>query len=218
MAEQTHLIEPPPEPKRKRAHPEAVGRRASKEDKARDGGQERPQRVHTPEEIWNRIDRFWTARPDLGFALPGAFCDPCSSPDALRRAPLQCYPDHANAKQRDGLAIDWPERTFWNPPWGDLITWMAKALQSTESIGLFPVRTRRPWWRRFMGQTSAHVMLTKIRFVGHAHDYPGDVMLALRTEDAASCRRFGEVFGDLGGYHFGALHYAERSDRQTSLL
>jgi hypothetical protein len=190
--------------------PRAASATESHSGGRRDEKGERIQRIHTPIEIWRRLAILW---PE------GVACDPCSSPEALHHPPIHCYPEHENPKRRDGISFAWPDRSFFNPPWGDLRLWLGHAQGCGESVGLIPVRIRRHWFRHFMGSTLAHVMLDRLSFAGQQNAYPGDVAIVyLRGTPEIAASRFRDAFGDLGGYHLGALHYTDTRDAQASLF
>lgn len=113
----------------------------------------RPQTVLTPYPIIDAMQRLW---PD-GIAL-----DPCAPPGnagSLVGAARWCDGDNA-----DGLAVDWVDRTFVNPPYDSLAEWIDKAISTNvELVMLVPVRTHRKYFQldrfdevRFLPSMSFH--------------------------------------------------------------
>lgn len=117
----------------------------------------RLQRIHTPGPVLQAIARLW---PE-GIAL-----DPSGSPDGLVVAERIVIPPE------DGLIIDWPERTYCNPPYDSLETWLSRYTRSWEAIMLVPVRTHRRWFRAAMRASSQVVWLDPLRFVGFEAAFP----------------------------------------------
>ena len=164
---------------------------------------EREQRIYTPIEVWRRLDTLWPQ----GVAL-----DPCSGPDSLGAPADHCYPEHEDEARRDGLAVEWPARTYANPPYADLKAWLAHARQQPgEIVMLVPVRIRRPWFRDALRDTAAHVAITRLAFAGHASAFPSDLML-LYFGDRPRC--FCDAFGDLGGAFLGPMNYAQPKQKE----
>lgn len=116
----------------------------------------RLQRIHTPPEILRAIALLW---PE-GIAL-----DPSGSPDGLVVAERIVIPPD------NGLVIDWPERTYSNPPYDDLERWLRKYGRAWECVVLVPKRTHRKWFRAAERVSSQVVDLDPVTFwaSGHRH-------------------------------------------------
>lgn len=109
--------------------------------------------------------------------------DPCAPTLSSRRFALINYTEADN-----GRDLQWFDRTFINPPYGDLKEWLATALFWTSDlvvpnrgpmrmVQLIPVRTRRPWWWHGL-QGWEVVFLASLAFEGEKHHFPGDLCLA----------------------------------------
>lgn len=89
--------------------------------------------------------------------------------------------------QHDGLALPWCDRTYCNPPYGDLKAWLAKAMLEsipgpckgdvTRIALLCPVRTHRPWYRQALDTTTAVVELASVKFHGYDQPFPAPLHL-----------------------------------------
>jgi hypothetical protein len=128
---------------------------------------EREQRIHTPWPMLRCLELLW---PE-GIAL-----DPCGSPDGIVKAQRIVIPPE------NGLVIEWPERTYANPPYDDLQPWLTRYRRSWEVVLLVPVRTHRPWFRTALQRTSKIVFLDPITFVGFASSFPAPLCLLYRGE------------------------------------
>lgn len=125
-------------------------------------GDSNNQRVHTPQIVLDFIAEVW---PE-GIAL-----DPCGSPDGIVKADrIICPPE-------DGLSLEWPARTFINPPYRKLKPWLEKYLTCSEIFALVPVRTHRAWFRRALDTSRWYVWLDPLKFEGHANTYPQPLVL-----------------------------------------
>jgi hypothetical protein len=140
----------------------------------------REQRTHTPPGILAAVADLW---PE-GIAL-----DPAGSPEGLVRAARIVIPPE------NGLAIEWPERTYINPPFDDLKPWLTKFAASFEVLMLAPVRTHRKWFRVAMDACTDLVFLNPVAFVGFAQVFPAPLCLLYRGRRnlhlAAICRARG---------------------------
>lgn len=105
--------------------------------------------------------------------------DPCS--DASEH--VGCLRRYVHPAQ-DGLALPWYDRTYCNPPYGDLKAWLAKAMlehvrwKPAQRIALLcPVRTHRPWYRQALDTTTAVVELASVKFHGYDQAFPAPLHL-----------------------------------------
>ena len=110
--------------------------------------------------------------------------DPCGSPDSLVEARVTVCPETGG----DGLAMEWPERTFVNPPYRELKKWLAYGLEQgdelgTEQVWLIPVRPHRAWWREFERDCDALIWLDPVAFHGYDQKFPAPLCLAYRGCD-----------------------------------
>lgn len=130
---------------------------------------ERIQRVYTPPDIVAAVRRVW---PE-GIAL-----DPCSGPDSVVGAEVEACPDFDDGRPRDGLSLAWPERTYCNPPYDTLETWLDKASSHTEVLLLGPVRTHRRWFAECVFAKAASVcFLWPITFIGFEATFPAPLCM-----------------------------------------
>lgn len=166
---------------------------------------EREQRIYTPQKIVTRLGLFW---PE-GVAL-----DPCWGPDALVRPEVAAWPENPNGPT-DGLAIEWPRRTFVNPPYDNMPPWLAKSIACPGAIMLGPVRTHRKWYRAAAQLSAASVFLDPLTFLGFDATFPAPLSLILWGE-VDRAMEFCEIFGDLGSAHRGP--FCNVTDKQGELF
>lgn len=142
-----------------------------------DATRKRPAQIHTPQVILDALARIW---PE-GIAL-----DPCGSPDGIVRA------DRIVLLPEDGLEVEWPARTFVNPPFGKLKPWLAKWAAADECVLLTPVRTHRKWFREALAEGKV-VWLNPIAFLGYVSTFPAPLALLYRGDADlyGACRDLG---------------------------
>lgn len=145
----------------------ATGNRADKPAK-------REQQIMTPPRIADFVRDVF----DGSIAL-----DPCAAVDdfgdVMGFVDAEMYFDGTLAAPllqcQDGLKQPWVDRTYCNPPFGDLKAWLQKALYEASPVTrysiavLCPVRSNRPWWRLardYAHRTGAYVELNPFPFVG----------------------------------------------------
>jgi hypothetical protein len=77
----------------------------------------------------------------------------------------------------DGLELPWRDRTFVNPPYGNLKDWLHKSTQECifEHIMLIPLRTQRAWFDLAIWDWV--VFLRSIKFKGYAQAAPMPMVL-----------------------------------------
>ena len=163
----------------------------------------REQRIYTPESICNRLRRMW---PE-GVAL-----DPCHGPGSLVGAEVVAWPENPDGPI-DGLAIDWPERTFVNPPYDCLKEWILKASTHRGVVMLCPVRTHRKWFQQALKASAASVWLDPVTFCGYDATFPAPLMLIYWGWTAESWR-FCDEFEDMGLPHLGAIGFETSKQRE----
>ena len=163
------------------------------------GGVERPQTIYTPPCIIDRLLAFWPA----GIAM-----DPCAG--AMENVPADQWvsedppgkywlEDRCGAVSLDdsgGLGVQWPRRTYVNPPYKHLKKWLPKIATAWECVALVPVRPHRKWWRAAVLDLKV-LYLDPLKFVGYTQAFPAPLCL-LYT--GARRSEFAETFGDLGGF------------------
>ena len=143
-------------------------------------GNKRPQEVLTPPEILKPLIGLWGGEIVL---------DPCGS-RKWTFASHTIYEEDFDGK--GGLAGPWVDRTYFNPPYKFLRTWLEHMLNHTgdERIcGLAPVRTQRKWWRDAARQCSAVFELNPVTFVDaktldyYKGSYPPPLCLMFTNDD-----------------------------------
>ena len=84
----------------------------------------------------------------------------------------------------DGLATQWPRGglVWCNPPFRDARKWARKCAEELRerdvySVMLVPLALETRWFEAIEHHCVAHVLRPRLRFVGHAHDYPKGLML-----------------------------------------
>lgn len=164
---------------------------------AREGGQDRPQSINTPQFLIDAIVSMW----------PRIELDPCSN--VYSRVPAthrvmakefdgETYfvssPKYPVAKN-GGLSIEWPEYTYANVPYRDLKPWLSKPVPTMEHLVLCPVRPNRKWWCIAINMAAIVCWLKPFAFDGHKQCYPTPLVMAYwgyRTD------RFVNAFADYG--------------------
>lgn len=160
----------------------------------------RLQRIYTSKPIARRLHALWPK---------GIACDPCSGPDSIVDAEIRAYPE--SETHPDGLAFDWPPRSYINPPFDQYKTWLAKFLECPEAVLLGPLRTHRLWYREAMTMIDAYVDCDPVRFVGYDSGFPAPIRICYRGPDAWP---FAEIFSDLGDAHVGPVYNFSRRQLQ----
>lgn len=126
---------------------------------------ERPQTIITPKSVLDMLP--WE------IAL-----DPCACEGSLVVADKYYRIDLG----QDGLILPWTDRTYCNPPYKDLKTWLAKAQQEAcmgyRIAVLAPVRTHRKWFRLAM-QTALVRWLDPVKFHGYPQAFPAPLCLLI---------------------------------------
>ena len=85
----------------------------------------------------------------------------------------------------DGLAIDWKERNYVNPPYDNCAKWMQKAVQEKQkgnmTVCLVPARTNTNWFHEWIVPHAAELRFIQngIKFVGYKRKSPFAVMLVM---------------------------------------
>jgi hypothetical protein len=147
---------------------------------ARKDGQDRPQDINTPPLIVDAILRVW---PE-GIAL-----DPCDNATSITHAKTSIkWPEN-------GLAVDWPDYTYVNPPYKQLRPWMQKAVRYKEHMLLIPVRTNRRWWCVYERKATAICRLKPFAFLGHKQSFPSSLVMLYY---GSRPRSFADAFAPLG--------------------
>lgn len=131
-------------------------------------GNKREQEILTPQSITDCVRAMFGNRP---IAL-----DPCAARETFGRDTIRAERVHYGIDSSDdGLKWRWADRTYVNPPYNELKTWLAKAVAESRKYGrtcedrivvLCPVRPNRSWWRAARNAASAVVELDPVCFVG----------------------------------------------------
>lgn len=108
----------------------------------------------------------WSTPRDLYDALNGEFAftlDPC---------PLD--PDATPLFGADGLHRSWQgERVFCNPPYSDILPWIARAREADLAVYLLPCRTDTRWWHEHaMKADEIRFLRGRLRFSGSKSSAP----------------------------------------------
>jgi hypothetical protein len=127
---------------------------------AREGGQDRPQSVFTPQLIVDAILQVWPEGIEL---------DPCANQDAIIPAARYLY--------EFGEVAEWPDRTYLNPPYGYLKNWCRRMRRGHEHMMLAPVRPNRGWFVRAMCEASVCCFLRPFAFLGHIQSFPAPLAM-----------------------------------------
>ena len=129
---------------------------------ARKAGDVRPQDINTPPLIIQAVLAVWPEGIEL---------DPCSNANSIVPARINmCWPNN-------GLAIDWPDFTYVNPPYKRINQWLVKAIIGAEHMLLVPVRTNRKWWCVAAKRTTRIAWLKPFAFIGHVQSFPAAVCM-----------------------------------------
>lgn len=154
------------------------------------GAREREQCVYTPQHIIDLILAVW---PE------GIVLDPCSGPDSIVPALYKLEgrrvwtgrvrKDGSKLMQweGEGLLSPWPQRTYINPPYGDLQKWVAHkrtTVRKPEEFWLVPNRTRSAWFRKWRDSLTARVELDRVCFNGFKGSFPESLILGYVGERA----------------------------------
>lgn len=153
---------------------------------------DRPQQIHTPDEILQVCRAMW-GRIRM---------DPCASSERSTGADVNLCGMQVDTgrKRRDGKTIwRWEGeglRTLWipgsyiNPPFEDLDAWMSYAItQRVEWILLAPVRTHRSWWIQAAGLVDRIAWLKPFCFHGFEQTFPVPCALLYQGPNALAFER-----------------------------
>ena len=76
-----------------------------------------------------------------------------------------------------------------NPPFGDIKPWVAKAARTLPKLGkgdrifvLTPASISAKWFRDYVHEKALVIGITRMKFVGHKHQFPKDLMLSVYGE------------------------------------
>lgn len=133
----------------------------------------RKQEILTPDEILSPLLELWGS----------IACDPCGSP-------LHEIADLTIYQHEDGLRYAWPDRTFVNPPYANLKSWLRHFVTHTTGRAclLGPVRSQRPWWRATAREVDVF-FLKPVKFRGYSQAFPGPLCLMFRGHARADLAR-----------------------------
>lgn len=137
----------------------------------------REQTICTPDEILDPLRAIWR----------GIDMDPCAAPGRSIGAAQEIR------LPQDGLRVRWPDRTFVNPPYGELSRWLEpRADWQDRWCWLVPVRSQRKWWREWARSLGTLIYLNPVKFVGYKQAFPAPLCLGFTETNAAW------AFGHLG--------------------
>lgn len=159
------------------------------------------QEVRTPPDVIARVVRAFGGPT---FAGSGIALDPC----APSKSPPSFHADRyvRAGEGSDGLGglspdLTWPDRTYANPEFADLVPWLAKArLHAAQAhrpriVLLVPARTHRAWFQAAVLSTAALggavAFLGPVKFVGHKGAFPAPLCLI-----SWNCVAEGPIVGD----------------------
>lgn len=80
--------------------------------------------------------------------------------------------------QFDGLAIDWKERNYVNPPYSEIGKWLKKGIQEMKkgnlSVFLITARTNTNYWKDYVYPFASEIRFFTMRLVfdGHKNAFP----------------------------------------------
>ena len=128
------------------------------------GHANREQTVLTPEWLVDLVREEFCGRIGL---------DPCYAEG--------CYTDPESSctwPLQDGLASDWTDRTYVNPPYNNLQPWLERASSSKgRTIVLCPVRPHRSWWMHAFYKACEVMVMRPFPFAGHKQVFPAPLCL-----------------------------------------
>lgn len=130
------------------------------------------QTVETPEDFLDAVKETFGA---LDWDLA------CTSTN--KKAPNGFFHD----KGQDALAEDWYRLSgnLWlNPPYGDIAPWVKKAATNRSRhatiFALLPASVGANWfWDWVVPYAHVYVLSPRLKFVGHEHPFPKDLMLCV---------------------------------------
>lgn len=114
----------------------------------------------TPIEFFNKLDREFSFKIDVCAVEENAKCDKYFTPEI------------------DGLAQDWDETSFMNPPYGrEIGDWMEKAYKESVNHGstvvaLVPSRTDTQWWHNWAMKGEVRLLEGRLKFGGSTSSAP----------------------------------------------
>lgn len=77
----------------------------------------------------------------------------------------------------NGLAVEWKERNFINPPYSQISKWIEKGFNEAKEgklcVFLIPSRTDTKWWHNFvMKAKEIRFIKGRLKFSGHKNSAP----------------------------------------------
>lgn len=174
-------------------------------------GEDRVQRIYTPQSVVDALLRLW---PE------GIVLDPCSGPESIVPALVSIMPPANGCKhdkrtravlrkanKRAGIVeiseplsqpgwLHWPERTYVNPEFDQLKHWIRQFLESWEAVLLTPVRPHRKWWRPLL-RASYVCYLDPLSFAGFTNTFPAPLALCYRGARLAQWREATISIGEI---------------------
>lgn len=158
----------------------ATGNRRGKSKK-------RKQDILTPQIVTDFVRDLWGA---------GIEMDPCATTDSRSTVNAMSLCTGPETGGCDGLCVDWPDRTFVNPPYATLKPWLLRAIEANEIgnrvVVLCPVRSGRAWWREARDSlevSGTYVELNPLAFVGYESAFPQPLCLMIWGDTSEDVRR-----------------------------
>lgn len=117
--------------------------------------------------------------------------DDIETPDDLKQVIKSIFktddfdpsPLHGFTDGRDGLKIDWAQRTFVNPPFSQKVLWLQKAIAEKQKgklvVMLLPANPCRHFWFQYVWPHATSIMFIKgaVKFKGFKTGSPFGVAL-----------------------------------------
>lgn len=138
--------------------------------------QNRKQEILTPPVVTSFLRALWGEDANGNPVV----LDPCAA--VGQEFATFCYhgPEHGHV---DGLTAVWMDRTYANPPYGDLERWLRKAYGETARgttpriVVLAPTRGHRDWWHEVRDTCDVVVELRPLNFIGYPGSFPAPLSL-----------------------------------------
>lgn len=93
--------------------------------------------------------------------------------------------EHTIRLPDDGLRYVWIDRTFVNPQYDALKSWLSHEGTGDGRLAwLIPVRTHRKWWRAWARTMDVVIYLDPFAFAGHCDKFMAPICLGYRGFDA----------------------------------
>lgn len=113
----------------------------------------------TPQELFDRLNKFWLFTTDVCAVAENAKCERYFSP------------------AEDGLKQHWTGTCWMNPPYGrEIGKWVKKAFDSAAMgatvVCLLPARVDTVWWHNYAKKGEVEFLRGRLKFGGHKNSAP----------------------------------------------